>query len=383
VRIVLAPDKFKGSLRASDVARELAAGLREVDPGIEVTSVPVADGGDGTLDAALASGFARVEVDAFGPTGRSRRAAFGVRGDIAVVELAGVCGLALLGADLEPLAATSYGLGAVLAAALDSGAARIVVGLGGSASTDGGAGLLSALGARLLDADGRALALGGGALADLDRVELDGLHPRLANAHIVIAADVDNRLCGPNGAAAVYGPQKGATPVQVAQLDTNLAHLAAVVARATGRDRSTEPGAGAAGGAGFGLLTVGAELRPGIDELLALVGFDGALPGTDLVITGEGSLDEQTLAGKAPAGVAAAARARGIPVVAVAGRSTLSPNQLSAAGIERVFTLADLEPDPARSIAAAGPLVRRLGALIGAQLPDLVSGSPLAGGPRS
>jgi glycerate 2-kinase len=382
VRIVLAPDKFKGSLRASDVALELAAGLHQVDPGIEVTTVPVADGGDGTLDAALSAGFARVEVDAFGPTGRPRRSAFGVRGDTAVIELAGVCGLMLLGADLDPLGATSYGLGAVLAAALDSGVGRIVVGIGGSASTDGGAGALSALGARLLDADGHELALGGGALADLDRIELDALPARLSDVEVIVARDVDNPLCGPHGAAAVYGPQKGATPAQVVQLDANLAQLAAVVARRTGRDWSTERGAGAAGGVGFGLLVAGAELRPGIDLMLELVGFDAALAGADLVITGEGSLDEQTLAGKAPAGVAAAARAHGVPVVAVAGRSELSVAQLTGAGIDRVFTLSDLEPDPARSIAAAGPLVRRIGALIGAELSSLVNGSSIARGAR-
>lgn len=370
VRIVLAPDKFKGSLPASDVAGQLSAGLQSVDPNIELITVPVADGGDGTLDAALSVGFEKVEVDAFGPIGAPRRTAFAMRGDTAVVELAEICGLAQLGAALEPMRATSYGLGTALGAALDAGATRIIVGIGGSASTDGGAGLLSALGARLLDADGRQLALGGEALAGLDRLDLDRLHPRLAEAQIVVASDVDNPLCGANGAAAIYGPQKGATPAQVGQLDTNLARLAAVLARTIGRDDSVQAGAGAAGGVGFALLALGAELRSGIEVILELVGFDAALAGADLVITGEGSLDDQTLAGKAPAGVAAAARARGVPVVAVAGRSKLAANQLAAAGIEQVFTLADLEPDPARSMADAGPLVRRVGELIGAQLPN-------------
>jgi glycerate kinase len=368
MRILIAPDKFKGSLPAAEVAAQLGAGLRLADPTIDVVIVPVADGGDGTLGAAIGAGFTRVEVDAFGPTGRPRPAAYGRRHDTAVIELAGICGLTLLGSARDPLGATSYGLGAVLAHALDAGIARAIVGIGGSASTDGGAGLLTALGAVLRAADGRELAFGGGALVTLDRVELGGLHPRLAAIELLVACDVDNPLCGPSGAAAVYGPQKGATAKDVRVLDAGLARLAAVIAAGTGTDHAGEPGAGAAGGVGFGALVLGGQLRSGIELLLELIGFDAALAGADLVITGEGSLDEQTLAGKAPAGVAAAARARGITVIAVAGRNELTPLQLAAAGIERVYALSDLEPDTARSIAAAGPLLRRIGESIGRDL---------------
>jgi glycerate kinase len=382
MRILLATDKFKGSLSAAEVVQALSAGLLSADPGLEIDSRAVADGGDGTLDAALAAGFSRVEVHAADPLGRPRPTAYGRSGDTAVVELAGVCGLTLLGADLDPLGATSFGLGTVLAAVLDADfdgdpTKRIVLGIGGSASTDGGAGLLAALGARLLDAAGNPIGAGGGALAHLVSIDLGSLHPRLAEVELVVACDVDNPLCGPNGAAAIYGPQKGATtPELIATLDANLQHLADVVAATTGRDLATTPGAGAAGGVGFGALLLGAKLRSGIELMLELVGFEQALAGADLVITGEGSLDEQTLAGKAPAGVAAAARARGVPVVAVAGRSNLRADQLAAAGIDAVYPLSALQPDPSRSMADAAALLRRLGEQIGRQYSaDRVTGA--------
>lgn len=368
MRILLAADKFKGSLSAQEVNNALRSGLLMAAADLDVTTVPVADGGDGTLDAAVHAGYRRVHTDAAGPTGRPRVAAYGRLGDTALVELAGVCGLMLLGTKRDPLGATSFGVGLALRAALDAGAMRVVVGIGGSASTDGGAGMLAALGGRLYDAHGQELALGGGALADLDRIELATLHPRLAEIELVVASDVDNPLCGPNGAAAVYGPQKGASAAQIGLLDVNLWHFATLVARATGIDHGDEPGAGAAGGVGFGALVIGARLRAGIDVVLDLVQFESALDGVDLVITGEGSLDEQTLAGKAPAGVAAAARRRGIPVVAVAGRVALSAAQLAAAGIERAYALSDLEPDVTRSMTAAAALLERVGLAIGAEL---------------
>ncbi len=376
MRILLASDKFKGSLRADEVATELSAGLLQADPSLTISSVPVADGGDGTLDAAIAGGFAPVEVLAAGPTGHPLTATYGRREDTALIELAGVCGLALLGADLDPLGATSYGLGLVVAAAVDAGVTRVVLGIGGSASTDGGAGLLAALGAGLFDVDGQQLPLGGGPLGRLARVDLSRAVARLDGIELVVASDVDNPLCGPHGAAAIYGPQKGANADQVRELDANLARLARLIAAQTGFDHAAVPGAGAAGGVGFGALVLGARLRPGIELMMDLVNFAAALDGVDLVITGEGSLDEQTLAGKAPAGVAAAARARGIPVIAVAGRVQLSTGQLSAAGIGRAYALRDLEPDLGRSVAQARPLLRRIGAQIGA---DLLAGRVSAG----
>jgi glycerate kinase len=333
----------------------------------------VADGGDGTLAAALAAGYDEVVVTAAGPTGRARSTRFARSGELAVVELAEVCGLDLLrGAPLAPMTATSRGVGEVLAEAVAQGCRRVVLGIGGSASTDGGAGMLAALGARLLDARGTALADGGAALAGLHTLQVDRLTEGLAGIEVTVACDVTNPLLGPSGAAATYGPQKGADAEQVRTLDSALAHWADVVATTTGTDARTSPGAGAAGGVGFAALALlGASMRPGIEVVLELVGFDAALRGTDLVITGEGSLDEQTLHGKAPIGVARVAGAAGIPVVAVCGRSVLTDAALRAAGITRTYRLTDLEPDVDRCIAGAGPLLEVLGERIAAdELPS-------------
>jgi glycerate kinase len=363
MKIVIAPDKFKGSLPAAEVAAAIAAGLRAEWPEAKLVTVPVADGGDGTVDAAVAAGLERVPVTVDGPTGEPVRASYARRGEVAVIELADACGLMRLpGGRPAPLTASSFGCGQVLAAALAAGARQIILGVGGSASTDGGAGLLQALGARVLDARGEPLARGGGALRDVAALDLSGLRPGLRADTVILATDVVNPLTGPDGAAEVYGPQKGASPEQIIELAGGLRRWAAVVAAATGTDRSQAPGAGAAGGVGFTALAVlGAQARPGIELVLDLVDFDAALDGAALVIIGEGSLDTQTLAGKAPAGVARAAVQRGIPVVAVAGRSTLTEDQLATTGISRVYTLTDLEPDPARSSAQASTLLRRVG----------------------
>jgi len=363
MKIVVAPDKFKGSLPATEVAAAIAAGLRAELPSAELVTIPVADGGDGTVDAAVAAGFERVPVTVDGPTGEPVRASYARRGEVAVVELASACGLSRLpGGRREPLTASSFGAGQALAAALEAGARRIIFGVGGSASTDGGAGLLQALGARVLDFRGEELARGGGALRDVAALDLAGLHPALRAASVVLATDVANPLTGPDGAAEVYGPQKGASPERVVELADGLRRWAAVVAEATGTDWSQAPGAGAAGGVGFAALAaLGAEPHPGIGLVLDLADFGTALDGAALVITGEGSLDTQTLAGKAPMGVAQAAARRGVPVVAVAGRSTLTDGELDRAGIAAVYTLSDLEPDPARSSAEASRLLRRVG----------------------
>jgi glycerate 2-kinase len=366
MHVVVAPDKFKGTLTASEVVARVTAGIAAVAPGVPVRAVPVADGGDGTIDAALAAGFTRVEVRADGPLGAPVRTAFALRDDVAVVEMADVSGLRLLPPDgLDAGRASSYGTGEVIAAALDHGCRTLLLGIGGSASTDGGAGMLAALGARLLDADGAELARGGAALAGLGRLELAGLHPNLATTTVVVASDVDNPLLGPNGAAAVYGPQKGADPDDVASLDAALERWADVLDAATGTARRASlrdrPGAGAAGGVGYGAMAaLGAELKPGIDLILDLVGFADTLPGARLVITGEGSLDEQTLSGKAPAGVAAAAVAADVPVVTVSGRLALGADQLRAAGVRRAYALTDIEPDLARCLAEPGPLLELL-----------------------
>ncbi|AYC37533.1 Glycerate 3-kinase [Streptomyces griseorubiginosus] len=368
-RVLIAADKFKGSLTAVQVAERVTAGLRRVVPDLEVEALPVADGGDGTVAAAVAAGFERREVAVAGPLGQEITAAFAVRAETAVVEMAEASGLQRLPAGVfAPLTASTYGSGELLRAALDAGARTIVFGVGGSATTDGGAGMLSALGARFLDADGEPVAPGGGGLADLATADLSGLDPRLASVEFILASDVDNPLTGPTGASAVYGPQKGASPDDVQALDSALAHYAKVLEGAVGAkaaEYAASPGAGAAGGIGYGALLVGARFRPGIDVMLDVLGFAPALEWADLVITGEGSLDEQTLHGKAPAGVAAAARAKGKEVVAVCGRLALPPEAIGRAGIRRAYPLTDAEPDIQKCISEAGPILEDVAERIG------------------
>ena len=372
-RVVVASDKFKGSLAASEVAARVAAGLAHGGFSGEVVGVPVADGGDGTVDAAVAAGYRRVALGVRGPVGKPVTASFALRDQTAVIEAAQACGLALLPpGGLAPLTATTRGVGELILAAVRMGAKRVVLGVGGSATTDGGAGLVQALGARLVDGSGYELPPGGGTLARLGKLDLSRLRD-LSGVEFLLASDVDNPLLGPNGAAAVYGPQKGASPDDVKTLEAGLERWAdlaedAVGSPAGGRVRDA-PGAGAAGGLGFAaLLFLGARMRPGIELLLELASFGARLDGARLVITGEGSLDEQTLRGKAPAGVARAAAAHEppVPVVAVAGRSTLTADQLSASGIAAAYTLTEIEPDADRSMTEAGPLVERLAERIAA-----------------
>jgi glycerate kinase len=363
-RVLVAADKFKGSLTAVEVAERVTAGLRRVLPGLEVEALPVADGGDGTVAAAVAAGFERREVRVAGPLGDEVTAAYALRAGTAVVEMAEASGLQRLPDGVfAPLTASTYGSGELLRAALDAGARTIVFGVGGSATTDGGAGMLSALGARFLDAEGELVPPGGGGLAELATADLSGLDPRLGEVELVLASDVDNPLTGPKGAPAVYGPQKGASPDDVEALDTALAHFAKVLEGAVGPKAAgyaASPGAGAAGGIGYGALLLGARFRPGIEVMLDVLGFAPALDRADLVITGEGSLDEQTLHGKAPAGVATAARAAGKDVVAVCGRLALPPQSLGRAGFRRAYPLTDEEPDVAKCIAEAGPILERV-----------------------
>ncbi|MGW7045338.1 glycerate kinase [Streptomyces avermitilis] len=363
-RVLIAADKFKGSLTAVQVAERVTAGLRRVAPAVEVEALPVADGGDGTVDAAVAAGFERRAVRVAGPLGDEVAAAFALRDGTAVVEMAEASGLQRLPKGVfAPLTASTYGSGELLRAALDAGARTIVFGVGGSATTDGGAGMLAALGARFVDAEGELVAPGGGGLSELALADLSGLDPRLAEVELVLASDVDNPLTGPKGAPAVYGPQKGASPDDVATLDAALAHFASVLEKAIGpkaAEYAAAPGAGAAGGIGYGALVLGAGFRPGIEVMLNVLGFAPALDRATLVITGEGSLDEQTLHGKAPAGVAAAARAAGKEVVAVCGRLALPPQELGRAGIRRAYPLTEVEPDIAQCIADAGPILERV-----------------------
>ncbi|RSS26190.1 glycerate kinase [Streptomyces sp. WAC05458] len=365
-RVLVAADKFKGSLTAVEVAERVTAGLRRVVPDLAVEALPVADGGDGTVAAAVAAGFERREVRVAGPLGDEVTAAYALREGTAVVEMAEASGLQRLPEGvLAPLTSSTYGSGELLRAALDAGARTIVFGVGGSATTDGGAGMLSALGARFLDGAGEPVAPGGGGLADLASADLSGLDPRLSDVELVLASDVDNPLTGPKGAPAVYGPQKGASPQDLETLDAALGHFAKVLegtetVGARAAEYAASPGAGAAGGIGFGAMLLGARFRPGIEVMLDVLGFAPALARAGLVITGEGSLDEQTLHGKAPAGVASTARAAGKEVVAVCGRLALAPEVLGRAGIRRAYPLTDVEPDVAKCIADAGPILERV-----------------------
>ncbi|XAS67051.1 glycerate kinase [Micrococcaceae bacterium Sec5.7] len=390
MRVVIAPDKFKGSLSAPDVARHLEAGLQAAAGGnLEVLRIPVADGGEGTLDAAVGSGFTRRSAVVSGPTGQPLRAEFAVRGREAVIEMAAASGLAVL----PPLgqhsgvpdsasakSATSLGTGELIRAALDAGCRQIILGVGGSANTDGGAGLLQGLGAKLLDADGRELPPGGAALARLASIDLSGFDVRLEESRFVLASDVDNPLLGLEGAATIFGPQKGASPADVETLDAALANFVRVLAGEIGSraERAAQaPGAGAAGGVGYAAIAVlAATRRPGIDVVLEFTELADRLAGADLVITGEGSLDEQSLLGKTPMGVARAASHAGVPVIAVCGRTTLSQEQLAEAGFAQVYALTDLEANVDICIAEAGPLLEQLGKHIGVQLAgNLLSGN--------
>lgn len=420
--VVIAPDKFKGSLSAAQVAAHVAAGLRRAGVTGPVVELPVADGGDGTVDAAVAAGYQRQCVVVSGPAGQPVTAAFAMRSETAVVEAAQACGLSLLssatGGKLAPLTATSRGVGELILAAARAGARRIVLGLGGVATNDGGAGMAQALGVRLLDASGRELGPGGAALSSLakiDRASIATSISDLSDISFLVASDVDNRLLGAAGAAAVYGPQKGASPEDVAVLDAALTHWADISEEALGaQSRDAEeppggyartraagesiggyrgevdqalggdareaadaagpraavrdaPGAGAAGGLGFAtLLFLHARLRPGIELLLEMLSFPSHLDGARLVITGEGSLDAQSLHGKAPVGVARAAAAHEppIPVVTVSGVCSLTSAELNAAGIAAAYALTDIEPDVSRCLTHAGPLTDELAARI-------------------
>ncbi|HEV7211979.1 MAG TPA: glycerate kinase [Blastococcus sp.] len=365
VRIVIAPDSFKGSLAADQAAGALAAGIARVRPGAEAVLRPVADGGEGTVAAALGAGYRPRYVRVSGPDGRPVDAAFALDGTTAVVELAAAAGLGLL-EHPAPLTATTRGVGELVRAALDAGARRIVLGIGGSATTDGGAGMLQVLGVRLLDPDGSDVPPGGGGLDRLARLDASGLDPRLADVDLVVASDVDNPLTGPSGAAAVFGPQKGAAPDEVARLDAALTRYAAVLAR-DGGVRVDVPGAGGAGGTAAGALLLGARVVSGAGLVCDLVGLDAAMRGADLVITGEGSLDEQTLRGKAPAEVAARARAAGVPCVAVAGVVRLSAAQAARAGFAAVHALTEVEPDLARCLAEPAAVLADLAAAVVAE----------------
>jgi glycerate kinase len=326
VRVLAAPDKFRGTLTAAEAASAIAAGWRRSRPHDEVDELPMADGGEGTLDALAAALHGEVLVERVtGPLGDPVDAEFGLAGELAIVEMARASGLQLVPAERrDPLAATTLGTGELILAACRHRPRRVIVCIGGSATNDGGAGMAQALGVRLLDAHGRELPPGGRSLLDLDRIDASELAPEVRGVEFVVASDVDNPRVGPTGASAVYGPQKGASPHDVDLLDRALARYAEVLRRDLGVDVVGLPGAGAAGGLGAGLIAfLGATLRPGVDVVMEATQFEERLRGVGLVITGEGKLDEQSLHGKTPSGVLRAARGRDVPVAIVCGQSTI------------------------------------------------------------
>lgn len=341
-KIVIAPDSFKESLSAREVATIIARGLASQLPHTELLRLPVADGGEGTLDALLdATVGQRIRQRVTGPQDTPLFSNWGLLGDGrgAVIEMASASGLEHVPRDeRNPLHSTSYGTGELIRSALDHGARHIILALGGSATNDGGAGMLAALGVRWLDACGQPLPPGGGALAQLAHIDSSALDPRLAECRFDIACDVDNPLCGPHGASAIFGPQKGADAAMVAQLDQALAHYGRQLERHTGHAIATVPGAGAAGGMGAAALAFfPCQLRRGIDIVLDSVGLDAALEGADLVITGEGRLDGQTVFGKTPIGVARRAKRHGLPVIAIGGSLGDGVEAVHQHGIDAVF----------------------------------------------
>lgn len=345
MKIVIAPDSFKDSLDAAGVARAIAQGLAGVVPQAELIECPMADGGEGTMDAILAATTGELRRETVrGPLGEPVEAGWGWLPETrtAIIEMAQASGLQLLTTEQRDACRSStWGTGQLIAAALDAGAKRIVLAIGGSATNDGGSGMLRALGLRLLDAEGQALEEGGLALSRLATLDASGLDARLAEVQVEVAADVDNPLCGPHGASAIFGPQKGASPEQVAVLDQALGHFADHSAQALGEDVREFPGCGAAGGMGFAARAfMGARFRPGVEVVAELAGLDELVRGADLVITGEGRFDAQTLRGKTPFGVARVAKRHGAPVVVIAGTLGAGYEALYQHGIDAAFALA-------------------------------------------
>jgi glycerate kinase len=364
VRVLICPDKFAGTISAVDAAAALAAGWRSAAPGDELTQRPLADGGPGFLDVlAAVIGGRRVPVATVDPLGRPVPGWVLLTGQTAYLESAQTCGLHLLApAERDPGRTSSFGLGELLAAAVTAGAGEVVVGLGGSATNDAGAGMLAALGATPLDPAGRPLPPGGAALAGV--AALAG-PPRLGSATLVAATDVDHPLLGPDGASATFGPQKGATGPDVALLEAALARFAGVLARdlpGCPADLASRPGGGAAGGLGAAILALGGRRESGIGLVRRLTGLDRALAAADLVVTGEGSFDHQSVRGKVVAGVAGAARERGVPCLVVAGRVTLGPDQMVAAGVTAAYSLVDQLGSAAAAMARPAEGLRALGA---------------------
>ncbi len=393
MKIVLAPNGFKECLPAGLVADCLEDGIRRVLPRAELVKVPMADGGDGTAEALVeATKGELVGQTVTGPLGEEVEASFGILGDgrTAVIEMAQASGLRLIPPERRnPLFTTTYGTGELIRVALDRGASKIVVGIGGSGTVDGGAGMAQALGARLLDDRGEDIPFGGGNLGRLRRIDVVTLDARLGSVSVLVASDVDNPLTGPQGASTVYAPQKGATPEMVAQLEENLSHYAEIIRHDLGAEVRTAPGGGAAGGLGAGLVAfLRAEIRPGVDVVIEISGFEEKVKGADLVITGEGKIDGQTAFGKAPVGVARLAKQHGIPVIAIAGWVADDARAVLDHGIDAILSVARYPMSLEEAMETAPSLVRDLGEQIArllrlGRLFGQKTASPLTKLPRS
>lgn len=348
MKILIAPQAFKGSISAVDAASAMREGVLRVLPEAEVSAVAVADGGDGTLETLVeGSGGEIHHIEVTGPLGERRPAEWGAMGDgaTAVIEMARTSGLALVSDEKRnPLITTTFGLGEAIIHAIDAGYRRFIIGIGGSATNDAGAGMAQALGVRLLDSDGRDLEFGGAALSRLNHIDMSGLNETVRNCEFLVACDVNNPLTGPTGASAIYGPQKGATPEMIERLDAALLHFAEVVKRDIGVEINDIPGSGAAGGLGGGMIAfTNGELRAGVDIVLETVRLDDYLTGCNLVITGEGSMDHSTIYNKAPVGVAERAKRLGIPVVGISGSLGAGFQDVHEHGID---ALAAITPCP-------------------------------------
>ncbi|HDY7819951.1 TPA: glycerate kinase [Vibrio vulnificus] len=358
MKIIIAPDSYKESLTAMDVAIAIEKGFKQVLPDAHYVKLPMADGGEGTVQSMVdATGGTIIEHTVTGPLGQRVDGFFGLLGEgkTAVIEMAAASGLHLVTPDQRnPLITTTFGTGELIKAALDHGVKHIIVGIGGSATNDGGIGMAQALGIKLLDAQGNALGHGGGELAKLATIDCSQLDPRLAQVRLEVACDVDNPLCGPKGASAVFGPQKGATPEMVTILDKNLAHYATIIKQQLDVDVRDMAGAGAAGGMGAALLgLLNAELRPGIEIVMDAVHLDEIVADADLVITGEGRIDSQTIHGKTPIGVARTAKKHGLPVIGIAGCLSADCGVVHEHGLDAVFAVVNRSVDLPTALAEA------------------------------
>lgn len=344
MKIVIAPDSFKESLSADKCCQAIKAGFSTVFPDARYVCLPIADGGEGTVDAMVAAtGGKRVSVDVSGPMGEKVNGFYGLTGDgkTAIIEMAAASGLMLVAPEARnPLLASSFGTGELIRHALDAGIRHIILGIGGSATVDGGMGVAQALGVRFLDAQGMLLGAGGGNLSRLASIDLQGCDPRISECRIEVACDVDNPLVGPRGAAAVFGPQKGATPEMVETLENGLRNYARVLHALTGRDMSQIPGGGVAGGMGIAAIVfLEAEMKPGIEIVMQAVKLEEAVKEASLVITGEGRIDSQTAGGKAPIGVASVAKRHHVPVIGIAGVLGDGVEVVHRHGIDAVFSI--------------------------------------------